>query len=74
MATYLKRVMYGGIYGSFLLHNRRAALDGVQSVLIRRQDVESAFGTRCVPARLILKTSFVYALSFGSFSWILCLV
>ena len=39
----------------------------VQSALIRRQDLESALGRRCVPAGLILKTSFVYALSFGSF-------
>ena len=45
----------------------------VQSALIRCEDLESALGRRCVPAGLILKTSFVYALSFGSFSWILCL-
>ena len=34
----------------------------VQVALIQRQDVESAFGRRCVPAGLILKPSFFFHL------------
>ena len=66
--------MYGAYMDVFYCTAGAQRWMAVQSALIRRQDLESAFSRRCVPAGLILKTSFVYALSFGYISWILCLV